>query len=260
MHIAPLQRAYAVAQADQAAGVEAGLGTADPVIAYLDRAPVIFKHYLHPQLARPLNASGRKVNARLNTIAAIDELTWHNAAGKASLGTPGGTGSTMPCRCFPMLYPDEILTGRQLAVAARDVCHDDRREQVFGLGSAAPAGPGTAEFAVWVEDAWQGCGVGGLLVRAIVRLLAEQGFSTAIGVIEPGNLAVRRLVNRIAPDAVTRAEDGMVVVSIPLGSSAAAARDLPHPHRVYPHPDSSPPHWTADSAAAGWPAYERTQP
>ncbi len=60
MCIAPLQGAYAVAQADQAAGFQAGLGTADPVITYLDRAPVIFKRYLHPELARALNYVGQR--------------------------------------------------------------------------------------------------------------------------------------------------------------------------------------------------------
>lgn len=79
----------------------------------------------------------------------------------------------------------------------------------------------TAEFAVWVEDAWQGCGVGSLLTRAILRLLVRHGVSTAIGIMEPGNLAVRRLVNRIAPHATTRSEDGMIVVSIPLENLAA---------------------------------------
>jgi hypothetical protein len=64
---------------------------------------------------------------------------------------------------FPQLYLDEIVTGRQPAMAARDVCHHDRSAQVVGLASAAPTGPGTAEFAVWVEDAWQDRGADSLL-------------------------------------------------------------------------------------------------
>jgi GNAT superfamily N-acetyltransferase len=123
---------------------------------------------------------------------------------------------------FPQRYLDEILIGRQLALVARDTCQEENHGKVFGLASAAPVAPGTAEFAVWVDDAWQGHGVGTLLVRGILQLLAEHGASTAIGIMKPGNLAIRRLVNRVAPDATTRFEDGMIVVSVPLPDWAAA--------------------------------------
>lgn len=123
---------------------------------------------------------------------------------------------------FPQRYLDEILTSRQLALVARDTCQEENHGKVFGLASAAPAAPGTAEFAVWVDDGWQGHGVGTLLVRGILRLLAERGTRTAIGIMEPDNLAVRRLVERVAPGVVARFEDGMIVVSIPLPDWAGA--------------------------------------
>jgi GNAT superfamily N-acetyltransferase len=121
---------------------------------------------------------------------------------------------------FPQLYLSEILNGSQLALAARDTCHEESRGQIIGLASAAPIAPSTAEFAVWMDDAWQGLGVGTLLVRAILRLLAKHGVSTAIGIMEPGNLVVRRLVNRVAPNAPVRSQDGMIVVSVPLAGWA----------------------------------------
>ena len=95
---------------------------------------------------------------------------------------------------FPQRYLDDILTGAhgQLALVARDTCHRQNYGKVFGLASAAPVGPGTAEFAVWVDDAWQGHGVGTLLVRAILNLLAQQGMSTAVGIRESGNGASAR--------------------------------------------------------------------
>jgi GNAT superfamily N-acetyltransferase len=122
---------------------------------------------------------------------------------------------------FPQLYLDEIVSGKQLAVAARDTCHEESYGKVFGLASAATVAAGVAEFAVWVEDAWQGHGVGTLLTRAILRLLARQHISTAIGIMEPDNLAIRRLVNRIAPGTTTRSEDGMIIATVPLTDLAA---------------------------------------
>jgi GNAT superfamily N-acetyltransferase len=122
---------------------------------------------------------------------------------------------------FPQRYLDEIISGSQLALVARDTCHPERHGQVVGLASAAPIGPGTAEFAVWVEDSWQRHGVGSLLVRAILQLLADRGFDTAVGIAEPGNGAVRRLIQRVALHAVSRAEDGVIIISVPLPIDSA---------------------------------------
>ena len=131
---------------------------------------------------------------------------------------------------FPQRYLDEILNGGQLAVVARDTCHEDSRGKVLGLASAAPAGAGIAEFAVWVEDAWQGRGIGSLLTRAILRLLTGHGTGTAIGIVEPGNVAIRRLISRIAPDATTRSEHGMIIVSVPLTELPAKSAALGQQH------------------------------
>jgi RimJ/RimL family protein N-acetyltransferase len=118
---------------------------------------------------------------------------------------------------FPQRYLDDILTGRQMAVVARDVCHPETYGEVLGLASAAPVPPsGTAEFAVWVDDAWQGVGVGTLLTRAILTELARSGFNTAVGIVEEGNVAVRRLMDRVAPGFELRREDGVLMIAVSL--------------------------------------------
>jgi RimJ/RimL family protein N-acetyltransferase len=124
---------------------------------------------------------------------------------------------------FPQRYLDDILTGRQLAIVARDACHPETYGEVFGLGSAAPVPPsGTAEFAVWVDDTWQGRGVGTLLTRAILTELARSGLHTAVGIVEEGNVAVRRLMKRVAPGFVLRREDGVLMIAIALKNWAPA--------------------------------------
>jgi hypothetical protein len=46
---------------------------------------------------------------------------------------------------FSQRYLEEILSGSRLAVAARGTCHEEGREKVFGLASAAPIRFGIAE-------------------------------------------------------------------------------------------------------------------
>jgi len=125
---------------------------------------------------------------------------------------------------FPQRYMDDMLAGRQLAVVARDLCHSETCGEVIGLASAAPVPPsGTAEFAVWVDDSWQGRGVGAALTRAILTELARSGLHTAVGVVEEGNLAVRRLMERVAPGFVLRRENGVLMLALPLRSWMPAA-------------------------------------
>jgi hypothetical protein len=55
---------------------------------------------------------------------------------------------------------------------------------------------------------------------------------TAIGIVELGNVAIRRLINRITPDATTRFDHGMAVISVPLTdltakSAVSAAINFP---------------------------------
>jgi GNAT superfamily N-acetyltransferase len=142
---------------------------------------------------------------------------------------------------FPERYLDDIMEGRQLALVARDACHPESYGMVFGLASAAPVGPNTAEFAVWVDDAWQGHGVGSLLTRGILEALVRNGTRTAIGFVEPGNIAVRRMIRRVAPHHTVREEDGAMVVVIPLGSSPSPQRlGPPSRSRMPARSDSSP--------------------
>jgi GNAT superfamily N-acetyltransferase len=124
---------------------------------------------------------------------------------------------------FPQQHLEDILKGRQLALVARDICHPESHGQLVGLASAAALSDSTAEVAVWVADAWQHREVGSILLRSLLGMLADQGFDAAVGIVEPTNAAAHRLMERIAPDATTRHEDGLLVITVPLGERAAAA-------------------------------------
>jgi GNAT superfamily N-acetyltransferase len=121
---------------------------------------------------------------------------------------------------MPRQYLDDILSRRQFALVAWDRCGDVDSGRIVGLASAANLTPAMAEIAVWVEDAWQRLGVGTLLTRALLEELAARGTSTAVGIIEPGNAAVRRLLNKVAPGHSVRSANGLVVVDIPLARDA----------------------------------------
>jgi GNAT superfamily N-acetyltransferase len=116
---------------------------------------------------------------------------------------------------FPERYLEEILSGRQLALVARDICHHETDGDVIGLSSAARISDSSAEVAVWVDDAWQRHGVGRLLLEKTLTRLAVQGYREAVGFIQPSNLAALRLVERCA-DAVVRPEGDVLRVSVPL--------------------------------------------
>jgi GNAT superfamily N-acetyltransferase len=123
---------------------------------------------------------------------------------------------------FPQAYLDEILDGRQLALAARDACDPEREGRVVGLASAAPMDHGAAEVAVWVADEWQRHGVGTLLLQGILDMLAKRGITTAVGIVEPANVGVRRMIERTIPNASTRYEGGELVISMPVPQRSAA--------------------------------------
>jgi GNAT superfamily N-acetyltransferase len=90
------------------------------------------------------------------------------------------------------------------------------------LASAALMDHGVAEVAVWVADEWQRHGVGTVLLSEIFDLLAERGVTTAVGIVEPGNVAVRRMIERVVPSATTRYEAGELVISMPVAQRSAA--------------------------------------
>jgi ribosomal protein S18 acetylase RimI-like enzyme len=76
----------------------------------------------------------------------------------------------------------------------------------------SPADPSTAEFAVLVEDGWQGVGVGRQLAVEVTRLAATRGVRTLTADVQADNDRVVGLIRRLFPDSTfTPDVDGYAV-------------------------------------------------
>jgi GNAT superfamily N-acetyltransferase len=76
--------------------------------------------------------------------------------------------------------------------------------------------PGTAEFAVTVDDAWQGRGLGSLLLEALAARARQEGITRFSAVALAENSEVRGLLGALGPLRVVDREQGTVEVEIEL--------------------------------------------
>jgi GNAT superfamily N-acetyltransferase len=137
-------------------------------------------------------------------------------------------------RLWPRLSPDTVyrrfhspLHGLPSEAVDRLVTVDhDLREAVVALvggevvGVArydrSPGDPGTAEFAILVEDAWQGIGLGRQLLVELVDLAATRGVRTLTATVQRDNDRVIGLIRRLLPDSTFTPDDDVFTVVSPL--------------------------------------------
>jgi len=94
-----------------------------------------------------------------------------------------------------------------------------------GIARVTVTGPGVADIAVAVVDAWQRRGLGRRLVTAAGELAEQAGITELQGAVLPENRAMLELVRRLFPLALRRFEDGVVQLRIPIGSAAWTITD-----------------------------------
>ena len=106
-----------------------------------------------------------------------------------------------------------------------DVDHDLREAVVADLGGEvigvarydrSPADPSTAEFAVLVEDAWQGVGLGRQLLAELIELARMRGVTTLTATVQPDNDRIQRLIRRLLPESTFTPDDDVYTVVSPL--------------------------------------------
>ena len=80
----------------------------------------------------------------------------------------------------------EIDYQRHMAFVAT-VLQDGREQEIGTARYIATEAPGACEFAIVVDDAWQGSGVAGLLMISLINAAREQGFKTMEGIVLASN-------------------------------------------------------------------------
>ena len=137
-------------------------------------------------------------------------------------------------RLWPRLSPDTVyrrfhspIHGLPAETVHRLVTVDhDRREavaaviggEVVGVAryDRSPADPATAEFAILVEDAWQGAGLGRQLLTELFELAARRGIATLTATVQRDNDRVIGLIRRLLPLSTFTPDGDVLDVRSPL--------------------------------------------
>ena len=142
-------------------------------------------------------------------------------------------------RLWPRLSPDTVyrrfhspLHSLPPEAVERLVTVDhDRREavaavvggEVVGVAryDRSPDDPTTAEFAILVEDAWQGVGLGRQLLSELLGLAAARGVRSLTATVQPDNDRVIGLIRRLLPGSTFTPDDDVLDVRSPLSRAPA---------------------------------------
>jgi GNAT superfamily N-acetyltransferase len=84
--------------------------------------------------------------------------------------------------------------------------------------------PHVYEAAITVLDLFQRHGIGSLMVRRLMAAVAERGARRLQFWVLPTNVSMRRLLQRVTPQALFRDEDELLRVDVPLPSAGAPSR------------------------------------
>ncbi len=150
-------------------------------------------------------------------------------------------------RLWPRLSPDTVyrrfhspIRGLSAAQVQHlvQVDHDEREAVVAVIGDEvvgvaryerSPADPTEAEFAVVVEDDWQGVGLGRQLLSELTGLAARRGVRTLTATVQADNDRMVWLIRRLLPRAAFVPESGVYTVRSPIGAAPAAVPAIPTP-------------------------------
>jgi RimJ/RimL family protein N-acetyltransferase len=103
---------------------------------------------------------------------------------------------------------------RHLALVA--VIEEDNQEVVMAGARYIVAGPGTAEVAFLVVDAYQGLGIGQALMRHLIKFGREAGLRELVAEVLTDNIAMLRVFDRCGLPVSKKSGTGVVHIAMQL--------------------------------------------
>ncbi|MEJ2523465.1 MAG: GNAT family N-acetyltransferase [Gammaproteobacteria bacterium] len=128
------------------------------------------------------------------------------------------------------LYPKRSLSAQELDqllspenddhVAIVAVELDEDGNELSGIGMArfvrVPEDPDAGEIAITIADAWQGLGIGRILLHRLLAAMSERGVARAVGRMHAENLRMRRLLEPYLSEEGIVREDSALVFEMPV--------------------------------------------
>ena len=102
-------------------------------------------------------------------------------------------------------------------VALVALADEDGRPVIIGGGRYIVVGSGRAEIAFVVIDAYQGQGVGTLLMRHLAAIARAADLKELIAEVLPENAAMRKVFSKFGFKSAAKREPGVVHLVMPLG-------------------------------------------
>jgi len=100
---------------------------------------------------------------------------------------------------------------REMALVAERTDPRSGEREIVGVGRLVKQpGANSGEFAILVDDRWQGRGLGSMLLNLVVRVGRDEHLSTVTGEILPDNVAMKSVAHRVGFKLHQSAGEGVI--------------------------------------------------